>query len=154
MKKILFLLILILFTSLQSFAQEEISLNFDENFKKLAINDSRQKISDELQIDKLQITPTEVFETSSQTSEQARLFNGITQTAKNLYNLQIENTNVPSSLFSEPLTKHFESGPLESLHTWGVIQGNFDTTMTEDENGYTIMLRSSPRPIHRPAIRW
>lgn len=137
MKKILFTLTLILFTSMQAFAQEEISLSFDENFKKLAINDNRQTISDEVQIDKLQITPAEVFETSSQTTEQTKLFNGITQTAKNLYNLQIENTNVPSSLFSEPLTKHFESGPLESLHTWGVVQGNFDTTMTEGENGYT-----------------
>lgn len=137
MKKILFILALILITPTQSFALDEVNLQFDNNFHKLAINDNRKEVSETLTPEPIQITPTEVFETSTQTTEQTRLFNGITQTAKKIYNLQIENTNSPSALFSEPLTKHFENGPLESLHTWGVVQGNFDTMMREGENGYT-----------------
>ncbi len=137
MKKILFILALILITPTQSFALDEVNLQFDDNFHKLAINDNHNKISEKPQIENVQINPADVFETSTQTTEQTRLFNGIAQTAKNIYNLQIENTNSPSALFAEPLTKHFENGPLESLHTWGVVQGNFDTMMQEGENGYT-----------------
>ncbi len=133
MKKILFILALILLTPTQSFALEEVNLEFDNDFQKLSINDNRQEILEPTQV----VMPSEVFETSSPTCEQTRLFNGISQTAKNIYNLQIENINSPSALFAEPLTKHFEHGPLESLHTWGVFQGNFDTMMQESENGST-----------------
>ncbi|MCM1339135.1 MAG: OprO/OprP family phosphate-selective porin [Muribaculaceae bacterium] len=137
MKKIVLILTLILLPPLQTFAQEEINLTFDNDFKKLAINDSRQNTFQQKENEPIKINPSEVFETSNQTREQAKLFSGISQGVKNLYNLQIDNTNVPSSLFSDQLTKKFENGPLESLHTWGVVQGNFDTMMEESENGYT-----------------
>jgi len=119
-------------------AAEEINLEFDDNFKKLVLNNTPQYI---LQSTHQKSEPTmelvEIIENSNSINTHTKLFNGITQTARNVYNLQIENTNSPSSLLSEPLTKHFENGPMESIHTWGVFQGNFDTTMTEGENGNT-----------------
>lgn len=138
MKKILLILSLILLTNSSANAIEEINLEFDENYPKLVINDSRQALP-QITVDKEEQSPsgTELIENSNSVTSQTRFFNGISQTAKNIYNLQIENTSSPSALLEEPLTKHFESGPLESLHTWGVVQGNFDTTMTEGKNGYT-----------------
>ena len=63
MKKILFILALILLTPTQSFALEEVNLEFDNDFQKLSINDNRQEILEPTQV----VMPSEVFETSSPT---------------------------------------------------------------------------------------
>lgn len=151
MKKILFILILLLFNSSAVNASEEVYLEFNENFQKQTLNDTQhQKEHEEEQLrERLAIQDAEiqkglpqletpqVLEDSNNLNTHSRLFNGITNTAKNLYNLQIEQTDSPSCLFKEPLTKHFEKGPVESLHTWGVIQSNFDTTIPEEGSGNT-----------------
>lgn len=136
-KKILFIFILILLNTSTAFAlDDEVCLEFDNNFRKQIINTSPQteeqiipavddEIPDIFPID----TPT-VLEDSN-TVHNKRLFTGLNQAAKNLYNLKIEQTNSHSYLLEDPLTKHFESGPLESLHTWGVIQSNMDILIPE-----------------------
>ena len=60
-----------------------------------------------------------------------KIYDELTKTVHNVYNLQIENTNTPACLLKEPLTKHFENGPLESIHYWGVIQMNNSTLLPE-----------------------
>lgn len=143
MKKILFILILLVLNTLAANAIEEITLEDDATFQKLVINDKQHTGFENPALKDLEIqeiTPLEapqLLEDSNNLNTHTRLFNGISQTAKNLYNLQVEQLDSPSPLFAEPLTKHFESGPVESLHTWGVVQSNFDTMMTEGENGYT-----------------
>lgn len=139
MKKILlYIFTLTFFTSTLAYSAEEINLEFDDNFPKLAINDSRQNIPAlDVQNTETTLNPVEITDNPTPMTTQSRLFSGISQTARDVYNLQIENINVPSSLLSKQLTKHFENGPLESLHTWGVVQSNFDTMMTEGEHGTT-----------------
>lgn len=60
-----------------------------------------------------------------------KVYDELARTVHNVYNLQIENTNVPSCLLKDPLTHEFEKGPLESIHTWGVVQMNMGTTIPE-----------------------
>ncbi len=54
-----------------------------------------------------------------------------TNIIKNVYSLQIETNKVPTSLFSNYLTKDFETGPIEKMHIWGVVQSNMDLTFEE-----------------------
>lgn len=61
----------------------------------------------------------------------SKLYDELSRTAHNVYNLQIENTNVPSCLLKEPLTHKFEKGPLESVHLWSVVQMNMNSTIPE-----------------------
>ena len=53
------------------------------------------------------------------------------ETARHVYNLEIERTDVPSQLLKDQLTWHFEKGALESLHIWSAYQMNFNTTIPE-----------------------
>ena len=59
------------------------------------------------------------------------LFDVITKTAKDVYNLEIERTDVPAALLKDQLTFKMEKGPLESVHIWTAIQSNFSTTIPE-----------------------
>ena len=59
------------------------------------------------------------------------LYNILAKTAKDIYNLEIEKTNVPSQLLKDQLTFNFEKGPLESLHLWSAYQMNFSTQIPE-----------------------
>lgn len=140
MKKILlYILTLTFLTSTAAYCYEEINLEFNDEFQKLAINDGRQNITP-AQVQNTEPEPLSAIEISENTdaiTPQSRILSGISKSVQDVYNLQIENTNVPSSLLSEQLTKHFETGILESIHTWGVMQSNFDTMMTEGENGTT-----------------
>ena len=127
MKKILFIFILVFLNSQTILAneistQEEVHLEFDNTFSKQVINDAKHIDENKIVLnEKLPEIPPiqtpQTLEDSNSLSTHSRFYNGLSQTAHNLYNLQIEQTNSPSSLFKEPLTKHFESGPLESLHT-------------------------------------
>lgn len=154
MKKILLILFLLLIntpiTLAANIEEEEVHLEFDNSFTKQSLNDSKHLKSNtntdtdlQLALKDEQLPPIEpiqspqILEDSNSLSTHTRFYNGITQTAKNLYNLKIENTDSPSSLFKDQLTKHFESGPLESLHTWAVVQSHFDTTIKEDGDAGT-----------------
>lgn len=142
MKKILFIIFLILLNAQTASAvSDEVNLEFDENFTKYTLNDTQhlqKKINTEQlainETDMQNLPPNQNFDTienSNSITPHTRFYNGLAQTAQDLYNLKIENTDTPSSLFKEQLTKHFEKGPIESLHTWGVVQSNFDTTIPE-----------------------
>ena len=142
MKKILFTLILILLNTTSALASDEINLEFDEKFQKLKINDSihqKQTTDNKIAINDVAATQTpieipDIIENSNSITPHSKIFNGLSHTAHDLYNLKIENTDSPSCLFKEQLTKNFENGPIDSLHTWGVIQSNFDTTIPEDSD--------------------
>lgn len=145
MKKILFIFILVFLNTHTVLAnelaqqEEEVRLKFDNTFSKQVINDAKHIDENKIVLnEKLPeippIQPQQILEDSNSLSTHSRFYNGLSQTAHNLYNLQIEQTNSPSSLFKEPLTKHFESGPLESLHTWAVVQTNFDTTIPDGDD--------------------
>jgi len=59
-------------------------------------------------------------------------YDRIVKTAHDVYELQIENTNVPASLLEKPLTWQFEEGPVEKMHIWGVLQTNSNFEFYED----------------------
>lgn len=141
MKKILFILILLLFNTSSSVLADEIQLEFDDSFQKQTLNIIQPSNFKTTSVDKTKIAISETLalplETSTPLQTHTKLFNGISQTAHNLYNLQIENTDSPSALFKDQLTKQFDKGPIESFHTWGVIQANSDTAIPESGDGNT-----------------
>ena len=143
MKKILFIIILMTFISPLAMAEEEVVLQFDDNFTKHSLNISSQyDLSQDNLRDRIAISETDIekvepvqiqpsLDTSSSSSEQSRFFNSVSRTAKNLYKLQIDNTDSPSSLFADKLTKHFENGPVDSVYLWTAVQMNSATDIPE-----------------------
>lgn len=141
MKKILFIIILILLNTPLAHSQEEVVLEFDNTFTKHSLNILEQQNKEitvnaddkiainETDIEKIQI-PT-APEISTPAGENSRFFNSFSNTAKNLYKLQIDNTDVPASLFSEQLTKHVEKGPVDSVHLWTAVQMNSTSNIPE-----------------------
>lgn len=65
------------------------------------------------------------------------LFNTITQQAKNIYNLEIERTDVPTALLKDQLTWKMQKGPLESVHIWTAVQGNYGVNLPERGASYS-----------------
>ena len=63
-----------------------------------------------------------------------KFYDELSRTAHNVYNLQIENTNAPACLLKEPLTHHFEKGPLENVHLWSVVQMNMTSSFPENDD--------------------
>ncbi len=140
-KKILFTIILILLTPSFAVAQDdEIFLEFDEKFQRLVINDNNHSIAPKIEINEylpVDNQPADILENSNSLTPETKLFNGISQTVQNLYKLEIDNTDKPTSLFKDQLTKNFENGSLESLYIWGVIQSNMDIEIPENGGGYS-----------------
>ena len=64
-------------------------------------------------------------------SDKFFLYNVISKTAKDVYNLQIERTDIPSALLKDQLTFNIEKGPVENIHIWTALQSNFSTTVPE-----------------------
>ena len=63
------------------------------------------------------------------------VYDELARTAHDVYNLQIENTKEPACLLKEPMTHHFERGPIDNVHLWWVIQMNNATTIPENGGG-------------------
>ncbi|MBD5403101.1 hypothetical protein HDR58_09975 [bacterium] len=121
-------------------AEDAVTLWDDLNFQKLTINDIEHaendvNISQELFPTIAPLATPEFLKPVDTLETQSKLHTGISNAAKYLYNLQIDQTNTPSSLFEEQLTKHFENGPVDSLHVWGVVQSTFSTDIPEDGGG-------------------
>ena len=143
MKKILLITIFMLTISPFAMAEDEVVLEFDNNFAKHTLNISEQSaLVQENTKDKIAISESEVekvepvqiqlgTEPSSPGVEQSRFFNSISRTAKDLYKLQIDNTETSSSLFADKLTKKFENGPVDSVYLWTVVQMNSMTEIPE-----------------------
>lgn len=142
MKKSLFILILLLLNSLCTFAEDSVTLYDNADFKELVLNDVQHIDNNKTYKKELFETFSEpqgqnLFENSNSLTSQTKIFSGISQAAKDIYNLQVDQISSPQPLLSDYLTKKFDEGPVESVHTWGVFQSNFDTTMTEGEHGIT-----------------
>ena len=59
------------------------------------------------------------------------LLNILKDSAKDIKELEVERTDVPSQLLKDKLTFNFEKGPLESLHLWSAYQMDFSTNIPE-----------------------
>lgn len=70
-----------------------------------------------------EIKRTPVIEEPSE-REYLKLYDIISKTAKDVYNLQIEDTRTVKSLLQEPLTWEPDGGAFEKLHLWGSLQTN------------------------------
>lgn len=133
MKKILVIIVLYVLVMSASYASDEIVLERETNLSSIIpfaeISSSNiSKISQaEMKFEScVQNDNTHLFSKSDN-----KFYDELSKTVHNLYNLQIENTNRPACLLKEPLTNYFETGPLESIHTWGVVQMNNSTLLPE-----------------------
>lgn len=162
MKKILFFLFLILFNPMIAQASDEVYLEFDNTFKKLTLNDTLHSVlndnfENQSSVDEnanesfqdlllddenlLEESPPIIneplnFKEANIPEQENKFFQGIGYQVNRLYNLKAEQTGTISSLFKEPLTKHFKSGPIETFHPWAVVNMNMDNMISESENSY------------------
>lgn len=65
------------------------------------------------------------------------LLNVLSNTAKDVYNLQVERTDIPSQLLKDQLTFKLEKGPVENIHIWSAYQMNFSETLTEQGDNHS-----------------
>ena len=59
------------------------------------------------------------------------IYDVISKTAKSVYELEVERTDIPAQLLKDQLTFKLQKGPLESVHVWAAGQMNFSTTIPE-----------------------
>ena len=178
MKRFIFIIFIFLISiNCASFAFDEISLDsenhlFDSNYNILVNNTQTQYSIKE----NYNYSDTEVKNTSSQlpqTPESQNLFfkNIITKTAQDIYHLEINRTDIPSSLLKNQLTKHFDKGPFEELYLWTATQTTFNETIIRHganhflynvgvmnvfldgkfrggKDGFRIMINTLPRKNH------
>lgn len=64
----------------------------------------------------------------------SKFYEEVYKKAHDVYSIQIENIDTASCLLQEPLTKHFENGPLESVHFWNAIQMNMSSTFPDNSD--------------------
>lgn len=62
------------------------------------------------------------------------LLNALKDTAKDVYELEVERTDVPAQLLKDKLTFDLEKGPVESLHLWSAYQMNFSSNIAESDD--------------------
>lgn len=159
MKKFLLLICLILLNPLSTQAAEEICLEFDNEFQPLTINDdshSTLQSSNEDSISDKDIDETDsaspiedenlleetppllenipILKEATVVEQQNKFFQSLNSEIDRLYKLKIDQTNTASSLFKEPLTKHFKSGPLETFHPWAVVGMTMESHFEDGDN--------------------
>ncbi len=74
-------------------------------------------------------------------SEQSTFYSRVVENVKDIYSLQIDNTDVVSALLAKPLTWNLEKGPVEKLHLWGTFGTNMEAFFLQDGEesvGYTV----------------
>ena len=69
------------------------------------------------------------------TQQDLSLFGSIIETAKQLPTKEYEGYEQVPGLFKDALTMNFKEGPVESIHTWAVMQTNFDSQINETNSG-------------------
>ncbi len=67
-------------------------------------------------------------------SPETFLLHLLKDTTKDIYELEVERTDVPAQLLKDKLTFNFEKGPLDSLHLWSAYQMNFSTEIQEKDD--------------------
>ena len=122
MKKIILALIILISSSL-AYASDEIKLESEP--LKLAIRSVEPNL-DKIAIEDTQNPKLDLFDTPVE--RQNKFYTSIFNTSN------IAKLNTVKPMLEEPLTQHFERGPLESLHEWGVLQMNMTETISEDGN--------------------
>lgn len=137
MKKILFTLVLIFLAYLPAFAAEEILLE-PETLIAIETTEEEALVPDESVLDtpffESEIEKVEIPDISGPQDLGTKNFaDRIHSAAKDIYQLQIEDTRVPASLFKEYTTQYFEKGPLESLHYWAGFK--IDNTVNINDDG-------------------
>ncbi len=182
MKKVLVTVLFLFFsTSAATATQAEIKLETPQK----SFSQFNQTVLDENDEDDHPVTKIDESEIYSKNSQDSgafvkatpkfSLYNLITETAKDVYNLEIERIDVPSALFADKLTHKFETGPLDNIHLWGAIQNNFTETINEKggnnskfnvglinvildgqfkgkKENFRIMLDPTPRADHMPFL--
>ena len=155
MKKIRLLITFIIsagISILPVFAQEQeyiaLDLSTDESFETVLSGqeDDDNPVSDEdeeiykkrkhrfaplIQAPKHASDSSRAKEPNIDSSAQFFLYNILSKTAKDIYNLEIEKTNVPSQLLKDRLTFNIEKGPIESLHIWSAYHMTFSESLPE-----------------------
>ena len=117
MKKILLSIIFLFIFIPQVFAiEEEIKLekNPDGDFIENITGQTKEEFEQDIQ------------------KEKDTFLSNLMSAPKDVWELQIERTDVPSQLLKKQLTMTFNKGPLESFHTWVALQGNITTQMSEN----------------------
>lgn len=128
-KKILVLIIVLIFVKSISFAQDTVQLEKESLIPKIL--DGANTLLFEGGADYNEVVDETLIE--STIHHHSKFYDELYRTAHNVYNLQIENTKVPSCLLKEPLTHNFENGPLESVHLWSVVQMKMNTDFVDND---------------------
>ncbi|MBR1424306.1 hypothetical protein IJ579_01945 [bacterium] len=142
MKKISLILLFLFFVAPFSAAEDVVALEFDDNYKQHTLNITRyedeqpQDVESELPEEAAIVVPS-TDNISTPMTLQSGVFAGIKNAAEGIYKLPTDNLNSVTPLLSEQMTKHYESGPFESTHLWGVVQNTFDNMIPEGGNSYS-----------------
>ena len=141
-KRFLLISLLLILSSPLSFAEEEVLLEpeglirdesiLDENEAPLFDPQSQEKTNDNEENDIPDISKPQELN-----YEHSKFYNAISKTAKDFYELEIDNTRIPSCLFKKQLTKTFEKGPVESVHFWNGLQMSVNTEISEEGSSGT-----------------
>ena len=126
MKKIILILVLFFLVPCCVFAQE--GEEIIEN-----VEDSEEEIFLETQLNLFeQSEEKDTPEIKGEIKEEQTL----AERLKEVYNLEIERTDVAVPLFNELTTMHFENGPLKSFHPWVAVQthGRYDFNEGQDND--------------------
>ena len=117
MKKIFAILFFILIsTNIPSYSIEEVILpdeNLEENFVEKITGQTKEEFDENIQ------------------KEKDTFLSNMIKAPRDVFELQIERTDVPSQLLKKQLTMKFEKGPLESLHTWAAFQGDITSLIPQ-----------------------
>jgi len=176
MKKFIFTLIIILSTIPFAIAEEDIVLETPETSSE-SLTESDVLVPDEpvleapvfeSEIEKIEIP--DISTPQAIETDNTKALNRFSQAIDNVYKLQIENTNMPASLFKEYTTQYFKKGPLDSIHYWaglkldntvdisgddGSANNNFRVSLINffidgkfkgSKEGFRIMLDTTPNP--------
>lgn len=116
MKNLLIALTLIIF-AIPAFSKEEAALD--------ALVPDEPVLEEDLMLE------SEVETTKDLTHE--KFFKRLSENIKNDFKLEIERTDIPSTLLKETLTFNYEKGPVESIHIWTGMKFNMSENI--DQNG-------------------
>ena len=148
-------MICLIFASLSAFAQDEVNLEFDENYQMHSINittvDELASIDDEEanvedtaleDVSGIESIPTPlpeivISEETQPMTLYASIHKSIAQTLKNLKELELDDLENVTPFFKNNLTRHFEKGPFASIHARAVVQANFDNLFPEHGDSYS-----------------
>ena len=64
-------------------------------------------------------------------TKNTKISDKIVKNIHDVYELQIENTDLPSCLLKEQLTQHFERGPVDNIHYWAGVKLSLSETIND-----------------------